>query len=157
MSRRAALLVLAAPVLVAGCLDVIDGLDPMVGNPINERCANEDSDPRQDVSFSQQVLPILKGAAGPVGCSCHQPTDPNPIGLEQVGLNLSSYASLRAGGVNSRATIVVPAQPCSSVLWQKISAGPPFGSRMPFSGPPFLEPAQRQLIADWIAEGALDD
>lgn len=137
--------------LLAGCLDA---LDPQVGAPLVDRCVNQDSDPRNDVSFSRDILPIFKKEAGPVGCTCHQPTDPNPLGFEQTGLDLSSYTGLRAGGSNSMAAIVIPGQPCESILWQKISAGPPFGARMPFSGPPFLSDAQRRLIADWIAEGA---
>ncbi len=137
--------------LFAGCLDA---LDPQVGLPLVDRCVNQDSDPRNEVSFSRDILPIFKKEAGPVGCTCHQPTDPNPLGFEQTGLDLSSYTGLRAGGSNSMASIVIPGQPCESILWQKISPGPPFGARMPFSGPPFLSDAQRRLIADWIAEGA---
>ncbi|MCK6550369.1 hypothetical protein L6R52_31320 [Myxococcota bacterium] len=140
------------------CAGAIDELDPEVGAPINERCANQDSNPDVDVSFSAQILPVLKRQQGiPVGCTCHQPTEPNPIGFEQAGLDLSSFAALMRGGNNSKSNIVVPGQPCDSVLWQKISAGPPFGARMPFAGPPFLDDATRALFADWIAEGARDN
>lgn len=143
--------------LLAGCYDAISDLDPGVGGPLAPRCANQDSDPDTDVSFANQILPVLKKQGVAVGCTCHQPTDPNPIGFEQTGLNLSSYSALLRGGNNSQSSIVVPGQPCDSVLWQKVSPGPPFGSRMPFSGPPFLDEATRQLIADWIAEGARDN
>lgn len=139
------------------CLDAVDALDPNVGKPLQDRCVNQDSDPDQEVSFARHVLPLLKGQAGPVGCACHQPSDPNPIGLEQTGLDLSTYDSLRAGGINTGAQIVVEAQPCDSFIWQKISPGPPFGARMPFNGPPFLSDDERRLIADWIAEGARDN
>ena len=140
-----------------GCLDAVDALDPEVGQPLSDRCVNQDSDPDVTVSFSRHVLPLLKGEAGPVGCACHQPSDPNPIGLEQTGLDLSSFDGIRAGGINSGASAIVPEQPCDSIVWQKISPGPPFGARMPFNGPPFLDDEDRQLIADWIAEGARDD
>lgn len=153
MNRSIAIVLL----LGSGCYTEIDALDPKVGEPLADRCTNEDSDANADVSFSRDVLPIFTGEAGPVGCSCHQPSDPNPIGLEQTGLDLSGYGGVRAGGVNSMASIVVPGSPCDSILWQKISPGPPFGSRMPFNGPPFLDAATRRLIADWIAEGALDN
>jgi hypothetical protein len=146
-----------AIVSLAACDPLIEPLDPKVGRAVAPRCANEDSDPLHDVSFANQILPVFKAQAGPVGCRCHQPTDPNPIGFEQAGLDLSSYAGVLRGGNNSKATIIVQGQPCSSVLWQKISPGPPFGSRMPFNGPPFLTDETRQLIADWIAEGARDD
>lgn len=154
MSRPLAFLFL--PFLVA-CLGTLDFVDPEVGAPLADRCTNADSEIGRDVSFKNDVLPILKGQAGPVGCSCHQPTAPDPIGFEQTGLDLSSYAGLRAGGGRSSATIVIPGRPCESVFWQKMSAGPPFGSRMPFNGPPFVPEEQRRLIADWIAEGARDN
>lgn len=141
----------------AGCYAAIDDLDPQVGGALSERCANQDSDPDHDVSFSKQILPVLKRQNVAIGCTCHQPTEPNPIGVEQSGLDLSSHAALMRGGNNSKANLVIPGQPCDSVLWQKISAGPPFGARMPFSGPPFLDDATRVLFADWIAEGAHDD
>ena len=140
-----------------GCLDVLDPLDPMVGAPLAERCANQDSDPDTPVSFSQDIMPIIRGETASPGCSCHIPTDPNPIGFEQTGLDLSSYRGLRNGGTNSQSSIVVEGEPCSSVVWQKVSPGPPFGSRMPFDGPPFLDQATRTLLADWIAEGARDN
>jgi hypothetical protein len=140
-----------------GCLDAVDALDPNVGQPLADRCVNQDSDPDLEVSFSRHVLPILEAEAGPVGCACHQPADPNPIGLEQTGLDLSSFDGVRAGGINSGAQIIVEAQPCDSILFQKISPGPPFGARMPFNGPPFLSEEDRRLIADWIAEGARDN
>ena len=142
---------------MVGCLDRVDFVDPMVGQPLADRCVNQDTDPDRDVSFSQDVVTIFKGEAGPVGCGCHQPTDSNPIGLEQTGLDLSTFGGVRAGGINSGTAIVVPGSPCDSILWQKISPGPPFGARMPFNGPPFLDAETRRLIADWIAEGARDN
>lgn len=141
----------------AACLDAIDPLDPMVGDPLAARCVNEDSDPDVVISFSADVQPILRGQTPNPGCGCHMPTDPDPIGIETTGLDLSTYEGLRAGGVNSLDGIVVPGQPCDSLLWMKVSAGPPFGSRMPFNGPPFLDDAALQIISDWIAEGARDN
>ncbi len=143
----------ASSLCLFGCLDA---LDPNVGEPLVERCVNQDSDPGTDLSFTNDILPIFLGERGP-GCNCHIPTDPNPIGFEQTGLDLSSYRGLRNGGINSQSSIVVEREPCSSVVWQKISPGPPFGSRMPFNGPPFLDLQTRTLISDWIAEGAIDN
>jgi hypothetical protein len=155
-STRAAFAVLGALGLSA-CLGALDPLDPEVGAPLAERCVDEDSDPSTEVSFARDVAPIFRGEAGPVGCGCHIPTKPAPIGFEETGLDLSSYAGVRAGGRRSAGTAVVPGQPCASLLVQKISPAPPFGARMPFYGPPFLEAAARQRIADWVAEGARDD
>ena len=157
MNRLTGLLGLSFVALACGGL--IDELDPAVGSPTQERCSNSDSDLSTSVSFARDIAPLFFRQPG-AGCGCHLPNtrpNANPIGFEQTGLSLETYDSLRAGGVNSRAAIVVPGEPCSSVLWQKVSPGPPFGARMPFNGPPFLEPAERQLIADWIAEGARDN
>ncbi len=140
-----------------GCLDAIDPLDPQVGAALSPRCANEDSDPDNDVSFARDLLPVFLGEADDVGCSCHLSGTADSIGFDESGLDLSSYRGLRAGGVNSLTSIVVPDAPCDSILWQKVSPGPPFGSRMPFDGPPFLSDETRQLISDWIAEGARDN
>ena len=148
---------LLSAALAAACLDAIDPLDPMVGAPIAERCVNEDSDPDRDVSFMRDIAPIFRKEAGPVGCGCHLPARPSAIGFEQAGLDLTSFQSLSAGGKNSQSSIIVAGVPCDSVLWQKISPGPPFGARMPFDGPPFLDEESRRLIADWIAEGARDN
>jgi len=159
--RTLATLALLAWPWITSCFDVIDPFDPMVGSAIADRCSGQDSDPDQDVSFSSQILPIFRKESGPVGCGCHQPNDPtrfpSPIGFEQTGLDLSSYSGVRAGGSNSLGTAVIPGSPCESILVQKISAGPPFGARMPFNGPPFLDDERRQLIADWVAEGARDN
>jgi hypothetical protein len=150
--------VLTPMLLLAGCIESFDGVDPEVGGARAERCVDADSDPDKEISFSKDVRPILHGeVSGVPGCSCHLPDRPNPIGFEQAGLDLSSYAKLREGGVRSRSAIVVSGKPCSSILWQKVSAGPPFGARMPFDGPPFLGAEQRRILADWIAEGAREN
>ena len=70
---------------------------------------------------------------------CHTPGGATPQGLSVGGLDLESFETLRAGGVRSGAEIVVPGQPCTSVLLQKVGAGPPFGARMPLDGPPYLD------------------
>jgi hypothetical protein len=143
--------------LLPGCLGAIDGLDPQVGDPLAARCSNTDSDPDKEVSFQNDVQPILRGLTNEPGCGCHLPTDPNPIGLEETGLDLSSYSGLVAGGGNSSGGVFNAGAPCDSVIWKKISPGPAFGARMPFNGPPFLSQAARQLVSDWIAEGARDN
>ena len=141
----------------AACLELSSDFDPMVGEAKATRCINEDSDPNTDVSFSGEILPMLMPAPGKVGCGCHMPSQAEPIGIQQSGLDLSSYAKLKNGGNNSGSEILVPGDACSSILWQKISPGPPFGARMPFNGPPFLTKDEIRLIADWIVEGANDN
>ncbi len=126
-------------------------LDPGVGPPRAGRCVDRDSDPEQSLSFIADIRPIIDGDPG---CGCHLPTEPDPIGFIATGLDLSSLERLLEGGVTSGADIVVPGLPCQSVLYQKTTAAPPFGSQMPFDGPPMLPERDRQRIADWIAQGA---
>jgi hypothetical protein len=150
---RAALLLLSILALL-GC---VAGLEPDVGELRVGICAPEDSDPDHDVSFMDDVKPLLDRQGSEGGCRCHSPMSPKPIGIEMTGLNLGSYAGLMRGGRQSGQDIVVPGDPCASIVVQKVSSAPPFGARMPSSGPPYMTPAERQLLSDWIAEGAHDN
>jgi hypothetical protein len=144
--RRRLAVALALGLAAAGC---IDALDPQTGPAVAARCVNDDTDPGTTVSFAGDVQPILD-----LRCKgCHYPTGANPVGLQATGLDLSSVASVLAGG--NAGPVVVAAQPCGSILYEKVLPGPPFGARMPLSGPPFLTDAQLQVIHDWIAEGGL--
>lgn len=148
----AAGLLLAATAAPSGC-----DLEPDVGPPIHAVCANVDSDPTTDVSFETDILRGIFMRAQ-TGCAeCHDPASPTPVGVEIGGLTLTSFATLTTGGNNSAATIVVPGDPCSSVLLQKVKPGPPFGGRMPRNAPPFLSTDELNLINDWIVEGARDN
>jgi len=112
-------------------------------------CDNSDSDPAVAVSFANNVRPLMTRAPG--GCAaCH-------LGRVTSGLDLSSYQSLRRGGLNSGPRIIVANEPCNSILVQKISRTPPFGSRMPFNGPPYFTAAEIQIVRDWVAEGAANN
>ena len=142
---------------LGGCLDLVPSFDPMVGQATAARCVSDDSNPELDVSFKDDIVPMFTPTPTSNGCSCHLPTHPDAIGIEQSGFDGSTYEKLRAGGNNTQSVIVIPGDPCNSLLWQKLSAGPPFGSRMPFDGPPFLSDEQLQMIADWITEGANDN
>ena len=136
---------------LAGCAQLIE---PDVGPPAHATCSDTDSDPDHDVSFAHDVSGLLDE----YHCrDCHTPGGITPIGLEVGGLDLSSYDTLRVGGTRSGAAIIVPAMPCGSVLRQKVSAGPPFGARMPLNGPTYLDEQDLQLLSDWIAEGARDN
>ena len=124
-----------------------DGGSTDGGNPVAG--CNVDSDPFVAVSFATDVRPLMTRAPG--GCApCH-------IGRVTAGLDLSSYQGLRRGGINSGTRIVIPDEPCNSILVQKISRTPPFGSRMPFNGPPYFTVEEQQIIRDWIAEGAANN
>lgn len=145
--KRSSIPVLHTTILLAlaGCLDE---LAPDVGPDIAATC-NADSDPMREVSFRDQIMPIIEN-------NCHKCHVPGEAGQQRSGLDLSTYSSLVAGGTNSVGTIVVPGKPCSSVLWQKVSPAPPFGARMPRGADPLTD-ADIALIHDWISEGALEN
>jgi hypothetical protein len=147
--RRALILGLFGLVAMGG--GCIDELDPDTGAAVAPLCGASDSDPGQPTSFASDVAPILAARCK----ACHFPDGVAPIGLQVTGLDLSTYATVIAGA--TAGPVVVAGQPCSSVLFLKVSPGPPFGGRMPLNGPPFLTDAQIQVIHDWIAEGALAD
>lgn len=137
--------------LVAGCADFV----PDVGEPLVERCVNEDSDPSTPVLFGRDIQAGIIQAINRC-LPCHKPGGDNALGFEIGGLDLTTFSGVRAGGTNGPG-VVIPGRPCDSILMQKLSAGPPFGSRMPLNGPPFLGPDELVLVHDWIAEGALDN
>ena len=115
-------------------------------------CSDADSDPATTVSFGSD---IRGGVFHRGGCTnCHTG---DGMGIQQSGLDLSNYATLRTGGGRSGARIVVDFMPCQSILAQKIQTAPPFGRRMPYDGPPYLSTSDIQLVQDWIAEGARDN
>lgn len=107
-----------------------------------------DSDPDTAVSLAVDVRPLMYRSPG--GCSCHASTSTS-------GFNLASYQLLRRGGLNSGEQIIVPGAPCDSILVQKLGPTPPFGSRMPFNGPPYFTQDELAVVIDWIAEGAVDN
>lgn len=144
MTARAALLALAA---AAGCSVV-----PDVGPRLAGTCDDTDSRPAgKPVSFAGDIQPLILRDMG--GCSCHL----NGIGTQIAGLNLSSVSTLKVGGFHSGPQIAIAGDPCSSIMYQKLSDTPPFGSRMPLNGPPFWTPEELQLLHDWIAEGTNDN
>lgn len=153
--RRAivALISALAPAPVLGAAGCIDAFEPEVGPPLAARCDDADSDPAVDVSYTREVAPELDEYCG----GCHTPEGRSPTGIQVGGLNISTYASLRAGGAVRGTDNVIPGQPCASGLIQKILPYPPFGARMPLNGPPFLEAHDIQLFHDWIAEGAREN
>jgi hypothetical protein len=140
----------------AGC--IAEQLEPDVGALRAGVCTPADSDPMQEVSFKNDVLPLFERTPdkGP-GCGCHLPASGRAIGLELTGLDLSTFAGTMRGGDNTSDMNVVPGDPCSSILLQKITGAPPFGARMPSNGPPFFSPREQMLLSDWIAEGAHDN
>jgi hypothetical protein len=150
------LFVMVALALQPSC--IAESLAPDVGEVRAGLCKPEDSDLTRTVSWENELLPLIKRANGTGGCSCHLPTNRRTSGIDVGGLDMSTHEKLMKGGKTSTAdTIVVPGDPCASVLLQKTSSAPPFGSRMPSDGPPYFTPFERTLLSDWIAEGAHDN
>jgi len=119
------------------------------GNEAVTGCDNRDSNPAVTTSLSLNVRPLVFKTPG--GCMpCH-------LGRATSGFDQSSYESLRRGGLISGTQIIVPGDPCNSILFQKIGRTPPFGSRMPYNGPPYFSAEERMIVHDWIAEGALNN
>jgi hypothetical protein len=142
---------LAAALAAAGC-----SLVPDVGPRLAGTCDDADSRPGTPVSFNADIHPLIFRSMG--GCGCHLPMPSGGgIGIQLSGLDMSSLTTLRVGGLSSGPRIIVAGQPCSSILYQKLSDAPPSGSRMPLNGPPFWNTDELQLLHDWIAEGANDD
>lgn len=109
-------------------------------------CDIVDSDPDTDVTFAEVSGTVLRGF-----CGCH--VDEGGVGMTIGGLDLRTVESALEGGRRGGSDDIVPGDPCASLLVGKISDEPPFGSRMPFSRAP-LTAENKQIIIDWIAEGA---
>ena len=146
MSRRNLLFALA----LVGALGCLSEVDPDVGELTAGVCRNDDSDPENDVSFSQTILTHLQ-----TGCSCHNPAM-SGSSIDTTMFTVVDYAAVRRGGINSHEKAVIAGDPCDSILYQKLSNAPPYGSRMPVFGP-YWSRTEMQQIHDWIAEGAHDN
>lgn len=150
---RALAALLGPALLGAATTACLDPIAPEVGGRIVGRCDPEDGDPTTDVSFRVDVLPLFARSSREGGCSCHD-GGRNGVGFQLSGLDTTGYDALMRGGRSSGQDIVVPGDPCISVLYLKLTSAPPFGARMPLSGPPYLSDEELQLVHDWIAEGA---
>jgi hypothetical protein len=134
---------LAAVALAAACVDT---LEPDIGEVTAGNCKTEDSDPDNDVDANAILMHLQ------MGCACHNPSA-SGVSIDSTGFSVGSWSSIKRGGNNSRAKIIVPGDPCGSFLYQKLGDGPPTGARMPPSGP-YWSRSDMLLLHDWIAEGA---
>ena len=131
----------------AGCLDLVaPEVGPVQAGPT---CSDADSDPSTAESFAALLDTILDPVCG----NCHTG---DGVGRRQSGFDVATYTTLREGGNRTGVGIVVAGQPCASALIDKIGSAPSFGGRMPLNRSP-LGAADQQALADWIAEGALDN
>jgi hypothetical protein len=110
------------------------------------------------VTFARDIRPILArepdDPAGP-GCKkCHYSTESEHVGYDLASLDLATLGSLRKGGTTGGTKIVIPGDPESSVIIQKLEGTYGYGARMPRSGPPYLSPEEIALVKSWILAGA---
>ena len=103
------------------------------------RAAAIDAEAREEVSFSEQIAPILEAR-----CSeCHSADN------AELGLNLSTYEGVMAG--SDYGTVIEPGNPGGSLILDMIESGD-----MPEEGDP-VPPEELELLRTWIAEGALNN
>lgn len=112
-----------------------------------EGCGLTDSDPATDITWDE-----IRETLFAKRCGCHM--TPAGFGATVGGLLLADRASALKGGRHAPETqAIVPGEPCASAVVLKTGTSPPFGARMPLSANP-LNADERQLLIDWIAEGA---
>ena len=114
---------------------------PGATNPAAARDASKKPTTSVSVSFSKQVLPILRQSCQ----GCHQPAS------AAGKLVLTSFAALLAGGEHGPG--FAAGKPDESNLVKYVSGPTP---KMPIGAPP-LPAAQVRLLRRWILEGAKDD
>lgn len=164
--KRSLIFVVLAPLVATACFDY----SPTVGRPLNEqeRAALSDAGPpivrdggetgTSTVSFANEIRPMIRRRADEQGCyPCHDGRAATHVGLDLGGLDLATLGKLRQGGTTSGANIIVPGDPDKSAIIQKLRGTYPYGTRMPKNGPPFWTPAEIELVAQWIREGALGE
>lgn len=137
----------AIALTAAGCMTE---LEPEVGPLTAGQCKNEDSNSEEDVSFKEEVLPMLA-----MRCGCHDPKMSGSA-IDTTSFSIGNAREIKRGGVKSGENIIKAGDPCASQLVQKCGDAPPYGSRMPISGPYFTK-TELSLISDWIVEGAHDN
>lgn len=128
-----ALLLSAFTLWVCGCGASFDDTAEELGLVFD----NPGDGGRPSPSFQNDILPILLQRCAYSGC--HDADGPHDV-------DLRSFESIQQGGHHS--ALVVPGSARASDIVSVLVTG-----TMPHEGPP-LDPAQIQLIIDWINEGA---
>jgi hypothetical protein len=139
MTRHIVFAFLLAGAGISGCRDL--GQEPL---PVTSTPSTPETVPGATVSFQNDVRPIFANPT--IGClGCHGGSG---------GLFLGTRQGLMTGGNHGAA--IVPGKSAESLLMKKISATPPFGTRMPEGGAPVAD-SLVQKIKTWIDQGALDN
>jgi len=133
------------PFVVSGCSDLGDPVDSDGG----------DGGGNGSVSFAANVQPIFNASCLSVGVPCHQGATPEGNMNLEAGVSYGQIARVVTSGY-APGVRVVPGDPDSSVLFQKILGNIQFGPRMPFNQPA-LSPGAIEIIRVWIEQGAQND
>lgn len=123
---------------------VAGGLQVDAGTPLPAAVGPPEPVPGEPVDY-RHVAPLLARRCA----RCH--SDGGLMGPAPEGYRLTSHGETVSPADRLR---VVPGNPAASELLRRVrgQALP----RMPFDGPPFLEPGEIALIERWIADGARD-
>lgn len=89
------------------------------------------------IGYVEDIQPLFERSCS----ACHN------AAARIMGLQTTLYDTLMAGSQNG--PVVVPGNPDASKLWEMIGQG-----KMPATGP--LPDAERQLVREWIAQGAAE-
>ncbi|MDB4937571.1 MAG: hypothetical protein JWP87_4543 [Labilithrix sp.] len=125
-------------------------------------CSSPSSTPAEPGTFTT-IYPLLFPVSTNARCNfCHGlPANETSNGKLFMGTDkATAYAALigklSTGNKCPNETLVVPNDPEGSLFYQKLTASPPCGSRMPLGGTP-LSGEQLEMVRSWIAAGAKDD
>lgn len=99
------------------------------------------------VSFKDSVLPVFTKHCW----VCHPPSGSLDLSVANAYNNLVNVTSVGFAPEKR----VVPGNPMSSVLWQKVVHSGQFGLNMPPNAP--IPSEELQTIRDWIEQGAMDN
>ncbi|MEY4193418.1 MAG: hypothetical protein RJA00_1649 [Bacteroidota bacterium] len=100
-----------------------------------QSCQHEQmGDPNAAICFERDILPIFNSKCAMSGC--------HDAGTAAEGYDLSNYSKIVGDGI-------VKGKPGKSEIYEEIEDG-----EMPPKGYPKLSDTEKQLIYDWIADGA---
>ncbi|HWB83794.1 MAG TPA: hypothetical protein VG675_06620 [Bryobacteraceae bacterium] len=103
------------------------------------------------VSFKTDVLPALQESC----LACHYSKSQMP-GLDLSTANAYSDLVNRKSSLDAHLVLVKPSAVADSFLVEKLSPKPRYGASMPPYARP-LSPAEKNLLTQWIQQGAKDN
>jgi hypothetical protein len=109
-------------------------------------------------SIQRDIIASSDSSGRPSCVSCHTSQGRTPAGALDLSANVFGALVNAPSRQKSGAIMVVPGDPDSSYLIQKLEGTAGIvGLRMPRNGPPFLTDGQVQIIRRWILLGAKND